>query len=471
VIRTRFWTCGIVSLTVGLAVVCGWATTSFSDEKADNELVVLVIQLLGDSDKDMRALGLDQVRTAAHGESATRHFAAELPNLPPHTQIGLLSALAARGDAAARPAVLELLSDSQEESVRVAGIGALGAFGTAVDTPHLVHVLEAGSESEQRAAQSSLVRLRGESVPRAIVEEMKRTSPPLRATLIQILAARRALDTIPDILAAAVDADAEVRGAAMAALGQIGRPADIRGMVQGVLKAQPGRERAAAEKSVMFVCLRIKDPEKRAAPLLAAMRTLDEADRTALLSTLGRVGGRPALAIVESAIADRDPVVHEMGLRALCNWPNASIARRLIKLAKNDAHPKHRTTALRAVIRVAPLPDSRSDGQRLELLKEAMAMSTRDAERKLVLQRARAIRNLETLSFVLPYIDEPAVAEEACETVVELAHHRSLREPNKASFDQALDKVILVSTDPIVVERAQRYKVGQTWARPATLRR
>jgi hypothetical protein len=50
--------------------------------------------------------------------------------------------------------------------------------------------------------------------------------------------------------------------------------------------------------------------------------------------------------------------------------------------------------------------------------------------------------------------------------VVELAHHRGLREPNKAEFDQALDKVIQTSQDATVVDRAQRYKKGQTWVRP-----
>ena len=43
---------------------------------------------------------------------------------------------------------------------------------------------------------------------------------------------------------------------------------------------------------------------------------------------------------------------------------------------------------------------------------------------------------------------------------------RGLREPHKAEFDQALDKVIQTSQDATVVDRAQRYKKGQTWVRP-----
>ena len=54
------------------------------------------------------------------------------------------------------------------------------------------------------------------------------------------------------------------------------------------------------------------------------------------------------------------------------------------------------------------------------------------------------------LRFLVPYLDEQKFAEQACLSVVELAHHRTLRQPNKAEFD-----------------RANRYQKDQTWVRPA----
>jgi hypothetical protein len=329
-----------------------------------------------------------------------------------------------------------------------------------------VRLLTAGSKAEQVAARTSLVRLAGASVPRAILAEMDQAAGPLRVALIEILVTRRARDTIPDLLAMSLDADPAVRMAAMAALGQLAGPQHIAGMVQGVLKAKPGRERAAAEKAVMFVCGRISDAEQQATPLLAALDELAAADRLALLPTLGRVGGPAARTIIEAAMADPDPAVHQTGLRALCNWPDASIAPRLIELVRCAQHAADRTMALRALIRIAPLPDGRPADQRLQLLQQAMTMCMRDAERNLVLQRASAIRILPTLHFVIPYIDQPTYAQQACKTVVELAHHRGLREPNKAEFHRALERVIQTSRDATVVERARRYRKGQTWARP-----
>jgi HEAT repeat protein len=452
----------LVSLTLALGPLC----IARAEEEPGPELVQLVVNLLGENDKDLRSVGLEQVRSDAKGQGATRQFAALLPKLPPDAQAGLLSALADRGDVAARPAVEELLAASHDEPVRVAAIAALGFLGEQADLRFLLPLLSADSKAEKSAARAALVRLRGEGVPPAIAALLKQPPTAVRVALIEILASRRALDTIADLLAAAVDTEPLVRAAAMSALGQMAGSEHIPGMLQGVLKAEKGHEREAAERAVMTVCGRTADAEKRADPLLSALNTLDAADRMALLPTLGRIGGPAALTVVEAAIADPDPRLHEMGLRALCNWPDAAVGSRLIELANADQHPGHRAMTLAALIRVAPLPDKRTARERLELLQTAMGMCSREEEQNLVLKRAAAIRTVETLRYLLPYLEQPQFAQQACESVVELAHHRELRDANKAEFEKALDKVIQTSKDATVIERANRYKRGQTWAKP-----
>jgi hypothetical protein len=263
-----------------------------------------------------------------------------------------------------------------------------------------------------------------------------------------------------------VDDDEKVRTAAMAALGELASPEHVARMVKGVLAAKSNAERAAAEKAIMFVCERIADPDERAEPLIAAIDDIKPDEQAIMLSTLGRIGGAAARKRIEAAIADEDAKQRDIGIRAICNWPNASIAPRLTELATSAESPEHRTMALRALIRVAPLADKRTDAERLELLDNAMKMAQRDEERKLVLQRARAVRTIETLRYLARLLDDKILAEMACESVVELAHHRALRDANKEEFHKALDKVIATSKDPVVVDRANRYKRGQTWVRP-----
>ena len=83
-----------------------------------------------------------------------------------------------------------------------------------------------------------------------------------------------------------------------------------------------------------------------------------------------------------------------------------------------------------------------------------------------MIERARAIRTIETLRFLLPFVENPVTSEKACGSIVELAHHRDLREPNKLEFDKALDIVLATSKNAESLERAKRYKIGQTWERP-----
>ncbi|MGD9648932.1 MAG: HEAT repeat domain-containing protein, partial [Pirellulales bacterium] len=397
---------------------------------------------------------------------ATRQVAARVPALAPAAQVGLHSALAERGDPVAKPAVLDLLHSTRDKEVRVAAIAALGSLGDIDDVAVLLSLLSSVEADDQAAARASLVRLRGEEVPAAIAARLKSADAALSAMLLDVLATRRAVGTVPAILEAATRDDPAVRSAAMKALGELATPEHLPGLVRGLLKAAPGGEREAAERCVVQVCSRVDDEQNRAKPLLAILESLSPAERVILLPTLGRVGGAASLPVVEAAIADPDSARHQAGLRALCNWPAASVAQRLIELWASETDVATRQMILSALIRVAPLPDQRPDDERLALVKQVMEMCSRDEDRRLLLKRASAIRTIDTLRFLLPYLEQSDYAQQACESIVELAHHRGLREPNKQEFDRALDQVLAKSGDATVRERARRYKNGQTWVRP-----
>jgi HEAT repeat protein len=436
-----------------------------ADDSAD-QLVGVIVNLLGDKDKDVRALGLQQVREEAKGGTATKQFAAALPKLAPDAQAALLRALGDRGDAAARSAVLDMLK-SNDESVRAAALNALGPLGTTDDVTTLICALDSGTKPEKQSAHDSLVRVNGDAASRAIVATLATAKPAVRTELLAILAARRATFAAAEILAATLDDNAAVRTAAMAALAQLAKPEHVPAMLRGVLNAAPGEERAAAERAVAAVSDRIVEPKKRAEPILKALESFNPDDQTTLLSTLGRVGGTDALKVIESAIADSNPHRHAAGIRALCNWPDASVTAKLEAMTEAARDPSERSQLLRALIRVAALHDSRTGADRLALLKRSMSLAATDEERNLVIRRVRTVHTIESLHYLLPCLEKPELSQEAAASIVELAHYKELREPNKAEFDRALDAAIRVSKDPVVVDHAQRYKKGQTAERAA----
>ena len=152
----------------------------------------MVIKLLSEQDKDLRAVGLDQIRNEAKGNAATKQFAAQLPKLSAAEQVGLLSALADRGDNAALPAVIELLNKSDDETVRVAAVTTIGSLGDSTNLALLLKALANGSAAEKTAAKLAVQRLRGEDVPGAIAAALKNSPPPMCVVLIEVLAERRA---------------------------------------------------------------------------------------------------------------------------------------------------------------------------------------------------------------------------------------------------------------------------------------
>lgn len=435
------------------------------------DVVEMTVELVSRDDADFRAIGLDRIRHAAKGEAATGKFAALLAKLPAERQIELIGALGDRGDKAAIPAITALLVASQEPAVRAAAVQGLGVLGSGTEVAVLKRSL-AAAEPEKSAARRALTILRGDDAVKQIVEAAEFGEPGLRPVFIDILAERRARSALPALVKTTGDADGAVRSAAMRALGKLGGPDQVAGMVTGLLKAAAGGERDQAERAVVAVCTQNTGKEKSADVFLAAFKAAGDADRDTLLPALGRIGGPAAMAIVDGLINDPDPAKRQFGLKALTRWPDATVAPRLLDLLAKatdqdkDQGQGERDMLLGALIRIAPLPDNKlNDKQKLELLAKTMQLCQKDEDRARVLERANAIRTVETFRFVLPYLDNPALAEPACKSVVELAHHQKLRDGNKDEFMKALDKVISTTKNAELVERASRYKEGKTWER------
>ena len=134
-------------------------------------------------------------------------------------------------------------------------------------------------------------------------------------------------------MAATVDDNADVRRAAMAALGQIGRPEQIAQMLPGVLKAEKGGERDEAEKNVALVCDRIENEDQRGTALIEALNTVDAAQRDQLLSLVGRVGGKKLINFVAEIATGPDSRGGNLAIDALSKWPDASVADKLFEIA------------------------------------------------------------------------------------------------------------------------------------------
>ena len=109
----------------------------------------MVIDALKSNDPQMQSGAIAIVRDIP-GPEVTKALVQELPKLPATGQVQLLSVLGDRGDVTALPAVIEA-GKSQEESVRVAALRALGQLG---GVANVAAVGRAGGREQRRGAES-----------------------------------------------------------------------------------------------------------------------------------------------------------------------------------------------------------------------------------------------------------------------------------------------------------------------------
>jgi len=332
--------------------------------------------------------------------------------------------------------------------------------GDVTALPALVELAAAEGPVGQ-TARESLQAIYGPKIDEQIFAALKAEKDPVRrAAWIGVLQSRQPAGVVHLLLNEVTGQGPMVATRALAALGKLAAPKDIPALVAVVLKTENGTVRDEAERAVRQICLQIADAKKRAQPVLSIYQAAAPAERLALLPLLGRIGGDDVRAIVQDSLGSKDPAVYETGVRAISNWPDASAAAQLLRLAQTAKEPAHRQWALHAFVRVVSLPGGASNAEKLANLKQAMLLSQTDEQRLWVIQRAAAVRAVETLRFVAPYMEQPAFAEQACRSVVELAHHKELRNPNLPEFTAALQKVLATAKDAATLERAKRYLEG-----------
>lgn len=447
----------ILGLAALLLAAAAAAAAEGVPSASARQAATTVLEFVATGDADMEAVALERVRYGLKGGWFTAAATDRLPGLPPARQARLLTALADRGDPAAL-AVARSLASSSDEAVRIAAVELVGRLGEPDDLPMLLAALARGGR-DAAVARRALIEFPAAEAVRAAAA----TAPPAtQGVLIEVLADRRDRQALP-IFAAAADGDPSVRPAALGALARFGTARELDALVRSFFQTA-GDERKTAEAAIVAVCTTGSDAGAAAEALVSGFAKLDPELQEALLPVLARVGGPAVMAIVDGLVAE--PSTRRRGLEALARWPDATVTDRLLAIhaATDDADEKQ--LILNALIRIAPLPDNRlDDAGRLALLETTLGLCDRADDRARVIERANAIRTYEAFRFVSGFLGDPTLADAACRSVVELAHHRKLRDAHKAEFMAALDKVLATSKNPELRERATRYKAGQTWDR------
>jgi HEAT repeat protein len=434
------------AVAVVVALVCFFNGHQVVAQGSDEEVLSMIVELLRSPDRDMRGLALQEIREGLSGTGATRKISEILPTLPPPSQAALLDALSDRSDRAARPAVIKAISHDNE-AVRVSALRALRRLGTSEDLLILAAKAAAGSELEQEAARQSLAGISGENINPAILQELKKAEPPIRAELLRALAAREAADAAPTVLHYAADPDRSVRLAALNAAQLLANEKQTAAIIQILASATDAAERSAAEAALLAVCTR--GGEACADAVLEKLPNASPPMRLSLLRALAIVGGPKALRAVIGLVNDADPTVRDGAVRTLSRWTDSAAAPHLLKLAREPKNASHQILALRGVIRLAGGDEKHPAN--LEMLQEAWTLAKRLEEKRLVLGVLGGIATAESLALTLHALDDPDLGDEAAMAFVMIAEKLP---SSSAGLRPALDKIVREAEDASLRERA-----------------
>jgi HEAT repeat protein len=347
---------------------------------ADDNAVDMIVELISSSDNDMRMLALQQIRENVPGADATKRFVELLPKLPPDVQIKLIDALGERGDATARPTILNLLN-SDTEAIRTTAARALSGMARPADIPVLAKMAATGSDPEKEAARYSLRQLRGNEMNIAMIEALKSSDAKLRIELISVLTDRNVKESLSEVLKSMDDSDLEVRLAVLNALRVMGDESHTALIVKRVTSAKDKSERKQAELALLSICRRGRAKCEQA--VIAGFDGADAATCISMMQALALTGGPKSLNEIVTRLKDNDEGVRAEAVRVLAGWADSAAIPYLKELAGDDKNLKNHVLAIRGIVRLAsPGKDHPAD---LVTLGEAMKLATRKEEKVLVL--------------------------------------------------------------------------------------
>ncbi|MDO5580791.1 MAG: hypothetical protein Q4G69_06620 [Planctomycetia bacterium] len=378
-------------------------------------------------------------------------------------RLHLLETLALRQGEKMLPVMLENMKTSDPAKVRVAS-RFLTRFSDDRIGPAFIAALGSKNAEIRRLAGSAILEMPKEAIASQLVEALN-DKPALRDEIVPLLSKYKYYEAINPLIKLAQNPDPKVYEGAIEGLRGICDPddADLGRMFTLYLQSRSEKQREFVARAITYIAEKNSDANARAKLLLAIADKSDNKSaeyQAVVLPLLGRFGTSVVFQRIEAARKSTDPAVAAAAVRALCNWPTAEHAAELWTIAETSDVPYFKNQALRAYIRVVSLPSKRAETETLDMLKKSMKLADNASTRNLALARSASVRTLETVKWAAEYLDTPELAETASKVIVELAHHRFLRQPNKAFFEPILRKVEKTSKDGTTVQKAEKARMG-----------
>jgi len=346
------------------------------------------------------------------------------------------------------PLALEA-AQSSDETLRNAGILAVGALGGANEVPFLLEQARTGANRE--LAKLALVRMSGQKVDALLLENLKTEQDAGQFDLLADILNRRFNSGIRLILLDRAKAQGTQNRLRLLELAESSSSKnDIAEFVKVWTLISDRGQKDRAEQ----IIARLSEGDAN-----AVMQALGDWDTPETMPLLGRIGDAGALDKIRQA---------KHAHHAFRTWTNAVVADDLMKVVRDDRYSEEdRRLALRAFVRVMSLPNNQigipiNDVQKAQRLMEAYELAVQVDEKRLIIERLGSVRTVESFQFVMKYFDDAELQRSVVAAILDLANDTNFRNSIRSDMDAALDKVLAVPTlNDNQRNRVNRYKAGR----------
>ena len=348
-------------------------------------------------------------------------------NASPDRAVLIVQAMADRPDSVVLSAVLDATKNGDRQ-VRLSAIDALKRVGDDSCLATLLQIATANDTDLTQAAADTLAELPGESVDEKIVARLSDAEGDDVYPVLLELVGRRRIDAVPDLVKAMDHSDPAIRGAALIALGETVKLERLSLLISEVLSPKHAEDAEVAQQALKAASVRMPDRDACATELAAALQRSPAATKTTLMEILAEVGGNKALMTLAAAAKSDDPQQQDDGSRLLGKWNSVDAAPVLLDLATTAPGEKYQIRALRGYIGVARKFDM-PPKQRAEMCRQALEVSSKSAEKQLVLDALKLHPSNAGLKLAIEAMQDPEVKDEAKQAALVIAKQLKRRAP------------------------------------------
>jgi HEAT repeat protein/protein-L-isoaspartate O-methyltransferase len=248
---------------------------------------------------------------------------------------------------------------------------------------------------------------------------------------IEILANRRAKSALPTLIGLTETAHADHAISAIAAIGDRTQlPLLLEMLKQG---------RRSAESALVLLGRRMVDKDAFSNALIAAR---NDANSVKLLKILGQVPSATSLAYLRDMLKTEQAMD---ALRALEKWPTPEPAADLLAFAKSATDTKANVMAMRGYLNMMRMSKALSREEQLAQCVAGLGAAQSVETKRAIIGLLASIHSVGALAAARPFIDEPKLAADAGNTVIDIA--RRLGKEHKEAVREAVSEALIVASD------------------------